>query len=223
MKYFSSVLLTLTFFFSQAQDGKFSRPDLSGDLMVDIGINKWSSMPDSLSGKNSASKSVGIYYTKRYNISNKLSFYTGIGFGLEKTGFDNDVSLIDTAEYLFEIPFTQIDKNKLAITYLDIPFDIRFHPNDTEDGEGFFIGVGGIIGVKLNAHTKWKYGNGSNTTVQKISGQFNLETFRYGYQVRLGFKGVHLFYKGYLNDTFKSSVGNANPTMSTFGINLTGF
>lgn len=224
MKYSIGVLLTFAFVFSQAQDGGFSRPDLPGDLMVDIGINSWSDGPDTLSTLAWGSKSVGVYYTKRRAFNSKLSLQYGIGFGLEKIGFRGNTTLIDTLNFITELTVGEVEKNRFAMTFLDIPIDFRFHPKGTENGEGLFIGVGGILGVNMKAQTKWKYAGGDKT--QKNAGKFNLENFRYGYQIRAGFKGVHFFYKGYLNNTFKSPIGGTdggNPSMSTFGINVTGF
>lgn len=221
MKYLIGVFLTFTFAFSQAQESDFSRPDLPGDLMVDVGINSWSSGPDTLSTLAWGSKSVGVYYAKRHAFSSKWSLQYGVGLGLEKIGFRGNTTLVDAPEYISELDLGEVDKNRFSMTFVDAPFDFRFHPYGTEDGEGFFVGVGGILGVKVKSHTKWKYNGGE--TVQKLSGKFNLENLRYGYQVRVGFRGIHIFYKGYLNDTFKSEVGSANPKMSTFGLNITGF
>lgn len=224
MKYLSGVLLVFAFCFSQAQEREFSRPDLPGDLLVDLGINSWSSYPEGLERRAFASKSVSIYYVKRRELSNKFSLYYGMGLGLEKIAFQSDSTLLyDGTLSVDEMPFINVDKNKLAITYLDIPFEFRFHPKGTEDGEGLFVGVGGIVGLKLNAHTKWRYDDGGGNSVIKIQDDFDIESLRYGYQVRLGFKGVHLFFKDYLSDTFANEIEGANPALRTIGINLTGF
>lgn len=216
---------------------KLKRPDVPGDLMVDIGLNYLDADPATIEQKGFTSKSVGIYYTKRRAFGAKLSLYYGLGLGLEKlslgdsatlqsgvllTGSGNTDSLASV--FIADIPTgLSYDKNRLAITYLDIPLDIRFHPKGTEEGEGLFIGVGGIIGLRLNSHTKFKYEEGGETVVEKIGGEYNLSGVRYGIQARLGFKGVHIFYKHYLNDVFKDPLGGANPRMTTIGINLTGF
>ncbi len=223
MKSLCGVLLVLVGFFGLAQENQFSRPDIPGELMLDIGINAWSQVPDTLDRKGWASKSVGIYYMKRYPISNKLSFYPGIGLGLEKHGFQSAATFIDSADYIDALPFFGITKNKLAITYFDIPIEFRFHPNGTEDGEGFFIGIGAMGGVRMNAHTKWVYEVDGDKKRQKVSGNFNLETFRYGFQVRLGFRGIHLYYKSYQSTLFNSPIQEADPQVRTIGINLTGF
>ena len=223
MRHFIGLLLVLVFFSSQSQNTEFSRPDLPGEFMVDVGINVWSEVPDTLDRKGFASKSIGIYYAKRYKINNKLSFYPGIGLGLEKMGFKSSITFMDSLSFITRLPYTGITKNKLAITYLDVPVDFRFHPNGTQDGEGFFVGIGGIFGLRMSAHTKWKYDEGDGNKKLKETGKFNLNSIRYGYQVRVGFKGVHAFYKRYVSETFKSPIDGANPVTTTIGINFTGF
>ncbi|MEP1097034.1 MAG: outer membrane beta-barrel protein, partial [Cyclobacteriaceae bacterium] len=223
MKYLFGFVLTLSFLFSAAQEDGFTRPDIPGEVMIDIGFNSWSVTPDTLDRKGWASKSLGIYYAKRYRISNKFSFLPGIGLGLEKMGFESGVTFQDSALFYTRVPYTGITKNKIAFTYLDIPVELRFHPKGTEDGEGFFVSAGGMFGLKMGAHTKIKYDEGDGVKKLKETGKFNLESFRYGYQVRIGFKGVHLFYKKYLSNAFKEPIQGADPTMKTIGINVTGF
>ena len=203
--------------------------------LVDIGFNGWSSMPGPLLRETWASKSVGIYYMKRKAFGSKFSLNYGVGLGLEKIGLGDSSTLAsqvtfagadgDSIADVGIIPNPEnFRKNKLAITYLDIPFEFRFHPTGTEEGEGFFMSAGGILGVRLTSHTKWKYQDNGETVRQKITGRFNLNNFRYGYQFRLGFRGVHLFYKQYLSDVFRDEFADGStPTMTTIGINLTGF
>jgi hypothetical protein len=240
MRYVYGVLFTLLVIGVSAQDGGLKRPDLPGELMVDVGFNVWSSMPGDLERKTWASKSVGLYYSKRKPLSGKLSFNYGVGLGLEKMSLGDTVTLASAVfdnngtanntddDFIRSVAFItnpeNFDKNKLAMTYLDIPVEFRFHPYGTEDGEGLFLGVGGIVGLRMNAHTKWKYDNNGETTRQKISGKFNLNSFRYGYQVRAGFRGVHFFYKRYLSNVFNDEFEDgSNPVMTTIGINVTGF
>lgn len=235
MKYIFGALLALLVITASAQDGGWKRPDIPGDLMVDVGFNVWSSMPGALEKRTWSSKSIGLYYTKRKVLTGKLSFSYGLGFGLEKMSLGDSSTLAskinlgtggnDSIVSVAVIPNPyNFDKNKLAITYLDIPIELRFHPFGTEDGEGLFIGAGGIIGVRMNAHTKWKYDNNGETTREKHSGKFNLNSFRYGYQIRAGFKGVHFFYKRYISDVFKDPFADGStPVLTTVGINLTGF
>ncbi|MEM0940305.1 MAG: outer membrane beta-barrel protein [Bacteroidota bacterium] len=236
MKYILGLLLFISSEVAFAQDG-FSRPDVPGNLMVDIGFNYLNEEPTTIDQSGFRSKSVGIYYTKRKAIGNKFSCYYGLGLGLEKlslgdtTTLQSGVVLLGSGNtdslasvYIADIPAgLSYDKNRLAITYLEIPLDIRFHPKETQDGEGLFIGVGGVLGLRLNSHTKFKYEEGDETVIEKIQGDYNLSAFRYGVQVRFGFKGIHLFYKQYFSDVFQDPLGGANPRMTTIGINVTGF
>ncbi len=230
MKYIYGALFFFLVMLVSAQDG-LKRPDIPGELMVDVGFNVWSSMPGALERRTWASKSIALYYTKRKALSGKLSFYYGVGLGMEKMSLGDSSTLSsniivnDTLQSVWISPNPEnFEKNKLATTYLDIPVEFRFHPFGTQDGEGLFLGVGGIVGVRINAHTKWKYENNGETTRQKISGKFNLNSFRYGYQVRAGFRGVHLFYKRYVSDVFQDPFPDgSNPVRTTIGINVTGF
>ncbi len=230
MRYIYGVLLVCLVMSASAQDG-LKRPDIPGELMVDVGFNVWSSMPGALERRTWASKSIAIYYTKRKAFSKKLSFNYGIGLGMEKMSLGDSSTLFsnqivdDTVRSVVIGPNTDnYSKNKLATTYLDIPVEFRFHPLGTEDGEGLFLGVGGIVGLRLNAHTKWKYDLNGETVREKNSGKFNLNSFRYGYQVRAGFRGVHIFYKRFVSPVFNDAFEDgSNPVMTTVGINVTGF
>ncbi len=247
MKYICGLLLFSILASASAQDTNaedkdkgLKRPDIPGELMVDIGFNVWSSMPGFLERRTWSSKSIALSYIKRKALSGKLSFYYGVGLGMEKMSLGDTVSLssaklLDGSDAdpnldslasvaITSLPDGSFGKNKLATTYLDIPVELRFHPFGTQDGEGLFLGVGGIVGIRLNAHTKWKYDLNGETRREKISGKFNLNSFRYGYQVRAGFRGVHLFYKRYVSDVFNDPfLDGSNPVQTTIGINVTGF
>lgn len=236
MKYIYALLITVSFMAAQAQTqpekGGIARPDIPGELMVDVGLNFWSSMPGALTRRNWPSKSISFYYVKRKELSSKFSFMYGVGISLEKMHLGDSSTL--ASSYLpagdsvvqdvaiVANPFN-LSKNKLAINYLDIPFELRFHPMGTEEGEGLFVGVGGIVGIRLKSYTKWKYDQNGETFKEKTTGRFDLKNLRYGYQVRAGFRGVHFFYKRYVSGVFREELAGFEPVMSTFGINVTGF
>ena len=233
-RFFLSLFLVGVVLISTAQDKKFAQPDLPGDLVLDIGMNYWTYKEDSIQAWSS--KSLGIYYNKRYKISNKLSFYPSVGLGFERLGFKKNYHY-DTDQQLnlvIDSTTALIKRNKLAITYLDVPLELRLHPKGTIEGEGFFIGAGVIGGLKLSAHTKLKYVDNGNKRKEKLNSNFGLQDFRYGYQVRVGWKGFQVFYKKYLSDLYRKPqelVGPdleptgkiMRPSTSTIGISFTGF
>ena len=239
MKYIVGFLLLIGSVVTFGQK-EIARPDIPGDLMIDIGLNFWDEEPLFVNQRGWRSKSIGFYYTKRKSLGNKFGVHYGAGLGLEKIDLGDSLTLSsgvllnaddsdpanDVLSPLELTPLTDgitFDKNRLAVTYLDLPVELRFHPKGTQDGEGLFLSVGGMVGLRMSAHMKYKFEEGGETVIEKVKGKYDLNAFRYGLQARLGFKGVHLFYKQYFSDTFNDPVGGVNPRMTTIGINVTGF
>lgn len=225
-------------FISYSQE-KLNSPDIPGELMVDIGLNYLDDDPLTIDQSGWSSKSLGLYYTRRKVFGKHFAVNGGVGFGFEKISlgdsstlfsqFDDGTDILAVAiqplpnQEAGSSPFYSYKKNRLAITYLEVPVDFRFYPKGTVEGEGLFLGVGGVAGIRLNSKIKWKYDYLEQTIIEKTTGKFNLNSVRYGFQVRFGFKGVHLFYKQYMSDLFNSELGDSNPRMSTIGINVSGF
>lgn len=232
-RFFVSLLVVLTAFASLAQEKKIAQPDLPGDIMLDLGINYW--VGDRDTTKAWASRSIGIYYTQRMRISDKFSFYPAIGLGTERLAFKKNYHLANNDGVVgVDTTFALIKRNKLVLTYLDIPLEVRFHPGGTEEGEGFFIGAGVIGGIRLEAHTKIRYEQNGKSRTDKLRSNFGLNDIRYGVQLRVGWKGANFFFKRYFSETFRRDQALVdpdfnptgqffNPTTTTIGINFTGF
>ncbi|WP_258103973.1 PorT family protein [Marinoscillum sp. MHG1-6] len=207
-------------------NSKPDQPDLEGDLMLDFGFNYWSSKPSQLPMKTLGSNSVGIYYNRRLRISDRISFYPAAGFTFDKYAFNGDYAWVRNGGTvsLDSIGLTY-DKNKLVVGYFEIPVEFRIHPLKTEKGEGWFIGVGGVAGLKIGAHTKTKYSLGGDDYKEKLYGQFDLKNYRYGLQFRFGFRGIHLFYKMYMSEVFNTTPdpNGKKPMAGTLGISVSGF
>lgn len=226
-------MLIISALLVSSQEKKVAQPDLPGDLMLDIGMNYWVGDRDTTNAW--PSRSFGIYYTKRMKISDKFSFYPAVGIGTERYALQKNFHLVNN-DGSIEVDTTLaiINRNKLVVTYLDVPLELRFHPGGTEEGEGFFVGAGVIGGLRLEAHTKVNYTQNGHKRTEKLRSNFGLQDFRYGVQFRVGWKGAHFFFKKYLNKTFRrdqalvdpqlSPTGEFfNPTTTTIGINFTGF
>lgn len=209
------------------------QPDLPGDLMLDFGFSYWNKKLDQLPLKIMGSQSLGLYYTQRVKITNHLSFYPGLGVAFEKYSFDspltwrNNAGVIELDSiYGASNSVLPLEKNKLAVTYFEIPLEIRIHPSGTINGEGWFIGLGGVAGLRMAAHTKIKYENDGESYKEKEYSDFGLERYRYGAQVRFGFKNIHLYYKTYFSDLFSNTdqfSDGKSPRATVIGINISGF
>lgn len=228
MKRFCGVVLMLLFVgFLSAQDkDRPTQPDLPGDFMIDYGFSFWNKKLPDLSTKAIGSNSVSLYYNRRFELNSHFSFNPAVGFGFEKYSLasqytwvnESGVISLDTISGVF------LTKNKLMATYFEVPLEIRYHPLGTVKGEGWFIGVGVLGGLKMGSHTKIKYDVAGETYKEKLYDSFDLTSYRYGLQFRFGFRSIHFYYKTYLSDLFsKSPDGTRIPQGSTIGINISGF
>lgn len=227
-----ALLLILTFSaYAQSSDNssKPFQPDIKGDLVVDYGFNLMFDQPSELPSSWWGSNSLGVYYTKRMRISDHLSFYPGVGLGWEKYGFKSNGTWLpsdDGSVSLDSLSGVSLAKNKIVVNYLDIPLEIRIHPSGTVDGEGWFIGIGVIGGVRFSSHTKIRYFKGGGANKDKVYNDLGLAMFRYGAQVRIGFKSFNFFYKYYFSNLFSDNDqfdGSPNPNVCTAGMSISLF
>ncbi|MDU0370039.1 outer membrane beta-barrel protein [Hymenobacter endophyticus] len=112
-----------------------------------------------------------------------------------------------------------LEKSKLAVTSINLPLMPMLNFQDKKGKNAFRIGAGGFVGYRLGSHTKLKYEQDGNTKKDKDRGSYNLEDFQYGVQGLVGIRGINLFAKYNLNDTFKNNRGPQAQTFS-FGLSL---
>jgi hypothetical protein len=118
----------------------------------------------------------------------------------------------------------ELKRNRLAITYAELPLELRFYPNRTVDGEGFFVSIGSVLGFKIAAKTKMRFNLDGSKIKEMNTGNFGLSDVRYGMVARVGFQKVNAFVKYYVSDVWRDApIDQATPSQFTFGINLTGF
>lgn len=211
------------------QKDRPSQPDFPGEIMLDFGLNGLSDRGNDLALKAWPSKSFGIYYNRIFMLSQKFAFSPSLGLAFEQYAFEEDMNFQEDGDR--NVTFSDIDdvsvkKNKLAVNYLELPVEFRFYPTKSVAGEGLFIGLGGVAGLRINARTKIKYTTADDETrVEKLRDTFGLNNVRYGVQARFGIKGINVFYKQYFSTLFKSgrAPGEKDATAYTIGVNITGF
>ena len=195
MKYLFGSLLFFVSVGLLAQENKYGRPDMPGDLMVDIGFSLWSETVSDLDQSFFPSKSVGIYYLRNKKLSEKFRFNFGLGFTMDKVGFKTDQDTIAGASnylaltsdvegnYSFSADSTDFnsvsfEKYSLKNTYLEIPLELRFHPKGSEEGEGFFVSVGGMVGVRIKSKDKLVSEIDGDKYKTKYAGDFGVSNLR---------------------------------------------
>lgn len=141
------------------------------------------------------------------------NFAFAVGAGLGMHNLYSNGMLSDTSGVSFFTPYPdsaldgssiKYKKNKLSLTYLDFPFELRYKSKG-----GFKFAIGAKIGVKLNAHTKFKGNNTDDGGSVKIkeSDLPDFESWRFGPTLQIGYKWISLtgFYS--VTKIFQSNTG----------------
>lgn len=139
---------------------------------------------------------VNIYGMYNYEIP-KSAISLAIGLGLGMHNLHSNGLLSDSSANSVLTPFPQkingnnadYKLNKLQLTYLDIPAEIRFKSKG-----GFRLAAGIKAGYLLSAHTKYRGDDldGGRTVKIKESKLPNLEKWRFGPTFQVGYKFVNL-------------------------------
>ncbi|MEM9325402.1 MAG: outer membrane beta-barrel protein [Bacteroidota bacterium] len=213
---------------AQESKNRYAQPELPGDLMIDFGFNIMTDAPPEMGVNFFPSRTFGIYYIQKFKLNDYFTFNAGLGLTAEKLAFEEELNFQEDDDGMISFDtltdFGSIRSNKLAINYLELPVEFRYYPFRTVDGEGLFVGVGGIFGFRMESHTKVKYTLEQENRVQKLRADFGLSDLRYGLQVRVGLRGIHAFGKLYFSDLFSETpVEGFNPNFWTFGVSISGF
>lgn len=223
-------LLTLVVFAQNITKSSKGRPNIPGTFMVELGINRALNSSDTFNIGLWGSRSLNVYY--QYDIKipilkGKFSFHPGLGLGMERYKFKDQLVLQYDAngELQMQESALSIKKSQLIANYLDAPLELRFSTNPDDQSRSFKTSIGFRPGVRINSFTKVKYDQDGETKQLKNKQRWNLNDFRYGVYARIGVGNVNLF--GYYNLTtnFKEGEGIQGKDINTLtvGISLGGF
>jgi hypothetical protein len=240
---FAILLLSLTAFAQTetaptAPAKRYSRPDVPGTFVVEIGFNNAQNKPNNFAIGFWGSRTVNLYWQYDMRIlKSRFSFVPGIGLSLERIKFNDDrtfgyVGAGDSLKMLTgkEAGYpVNLKKSSLVTNYLEIPLEIKYSTKPDDPSRSFKISVGGRIGVMYDSFSKIKYVDDGENKKVKSHEQFNLNRIRYGVYTKIGVGNISLF--GYYNLTnlFKDGEGPISngdrKDFSTFtmGISLASF
>jgi Outer membrane protein beta-barrel domain len=143
------------------------------------------------------------------------------GFGIEWNGyaFRNNSSLMsDTNSVAAIVETRDFSKNKLKMTYLNIPLLLEFNTNNKNDDRSFHIAAGGMFSYNVfQNRLKQEYELNNETQEIKVKDDFNINPFRYGLTARIGYGDYTIFANYALSDVFR---GNSGPKMNHYSIGL---
>lgn len=109
----------------------------------------------------------------------------------------------------------QYEKNRLSSRYIRMPLYFEYRTPQNEKGKRATIVLGPEVGFLIDG--KVKQVSEENGKV-KVKDDYNFEPFRYGTNIRIGYGGVGLFFKYYMNDVFAKNQGPADYKNLNFGL-----
>jgi hypothetical protein len=242
MKRFTSVvLLNLVFVISIfAQEREKTpiggRPDIKGDLFLELGFNTLNNKPSELNTEFFQSRTFNIYYqypVKIFGDKSGFTFNPGIGVASDKFAFQggknlfNNPSVGPNSSQLLGVTEVYgdditVNKNNVGINILEIPLEFRYHFNKNNYDKSVRFAFGGKVGYLFQAQTKISYTDNGLERKIKDRQSFGFNQFRYGVHARLGFPGFNLWGYYGLNEVFQKDKGpfNTQATQLNFGVSI---
>ncbi len=192
-----------------------SRFGKSDRLMIDVYSDMWLNAPDSADIKGfNRGAAVNMMQDFQFGSTN-FSFAIGLGIGCHNMFYNANIVKDSLGVSQFN-PRTDVPKmNKLALTYVDVPIELRFR---TKRDNVFRFAVGGKFGYEINNHVKF-VDTGVKTKYYNIS---DINPLRYGVTLRVGYKMFNAYVYYGLSTLFKDKYG---PEMSpvSFGLSFIPF
>lgn len=230
-----------------AQDEVIAEKDVSGEneekvekssasrdrFIVELAHNRWVNAPDDIQQKW-YNRGINMYvmYDLPF-ISNNVALGFGGGIASENVYHNGYISYDAENKTVFqEIPSTFVSggdtlnisdprRNKISTTYFEIPIELRFRTNPNKSNKSFKIAVGGRLGLRLDAHTKYRgddlYFGGNREIFIKEKLITNTNNIRYGVSGRIGYGNFNIFGFYALNPLFQNDRG---PEMQQLSIGV---
>lgn len=155
-----------------------------------------------------------------YRFNQNFKIYVAGGFDWTLIRLKQNITIQPNGQTLTYInePIN-FSKNRFSSSYVHMPLNFEFRTKENDNGKRFYFVVGPEIGFLLNGKVKQI---SDERGKQKVKDDYHFQPFRYGGTVRIGYGGIGLFTKYYMNDMFDTPAQSGLKNMSfgiTFGIN----
>ena len=153
-------------------------------------------------------------------VKRKFNLEYGLTFSWYNYSFQDDVILQpDVDVFSYAESMDPLRKSKLSMTYLTIPLMLNLETNPDKKSKSFRFSAGMTGGIRIASKTKIKTENSLKT---KQRDDFNLNDFRYGPTVRIGYGWFNLYGQYAMSELFAEGEGTPlNPF--TVGISIRAF
>jgi len=174
---------------------------------LDVFTDIWQDKPSTIEPRT-INQGANVFGTYNFIVGeSNFSFSPGLGLSMHNMYSDSWLKVNSDSTWFEPIPDSiNFDRSKLNITYIDIPFELRFK-NKSE----FRVAVGFKFGFLLRGHTKIKgddfiSGTTDNVIIKKKKVSF-LEKNRYGFTGRIGYKWLNVWGYYQLSTLFETDRG----------------
>lgn len=163
---------------------------------------------------------VALRYQRKFywqKESNRWSNTLGLEVAWNNFKYDNDVIITKGSDGVSFDPFPADQKkikSKLTATWLNVPVMIHYKAKKSS----FHLAIGGLVGYRLESHSKTKYDVGGTTKKDHVNTNFYLNSLQYAGRVQVGFYGVDLFLQYNFNQLFAKGKG---PELTPFAFGFT--
>ena len=194
-------------------------------LFIDITQNTWFHLPEGITTKFiSGGFNFSVFYDffiakKYFGIAPGISFSNATVKNNSSFMFNSNVDGNIDSTWLVIDSSSHVLKDKLSVSYLDVPIELRFRIKPDERGKNFWVAPGFRAGFLLSDFRKYKQ---DDPLVfyhkSKSYGIPNIEKFHYGVSLRAGYYkfGVYAFYS--LSALFEKDKG---PDITPFSVGIT--
>ncbi len=205
--------------------------DQSGDhFMLQLSYDHWSGAPDSISSRfKGISRGLNFYVmmNKPFKTDPRMSVAFGLGVGTSGILFNKtSIGITSTGT---QMPFANLDssnhfkKYKLATSFLEVPIELRYTADPSNEGKSWKAAIGVKIGTMLNAHTKGKTlvsstGGTVNSYTEKEASKRFFNTTRLSATARVGIGHFSLFGAYAITTLLKDGAG---PSIRPYQIGIT--
>jgi len=136
----------------------------------------------------STNVNVWIFMQKLNIAKHVLNLKYGLGLEMYNYRYDNNITYNKNPVYIFR-DSVNFSKNKLYVGYLTVPFMLNINATPQKK-RGFSISTGVSAGYRVGTHTKQK---SSERGKDKLSGDFDLDPWRFSYIAELGIGPVRVY------------------------------
>ena len=226
MKSFLSLLIATIFLglTTQAQESPSlpKAPKIPGTgskedaAILEINLDSWTDTPDGIKLNTFRSRGVAIKYFSEKNLG-KSSFHFAFGLALNSNNVHHDGFLAYDSSGVANIlpldPAVDYKVNKISLTYIDIPLELRYRSKPLHKSNRIKVAGGFMGGLLVNSHVKFKDDDGT-FKAKKIK---EILPYQYGLTARVGYGKYNI--SGYygLSTVFEDGKG---PELTPYSIGI---